>query len=66
MNHKGNKTSEAGSNGKKKKQSVKLNVPSYVKIALRSALRYFRFSFQRISRFRQPLKGENVKYSSLF
>ena len=37
----------------------------YVKIALRSASSYFWFSFQRNSRFRQPLKGENVKYSDI-
>ena len=37
----------------------------YVKIALRSTSSYFWFSFHRNSRFRQPLKGENVKYSDI-
>ena len=60
-NHKGNKTIKAGSNGKKK--NSQWNYMYYVKIALRSASSYFWFSFLRNSRFRQPLKGEKVKYS---
>ena len=37
----------------------------YVKIAWRSASSYLWFSFQKNSRFRKPLKGENVKYSDI-
>ena len=48
-----------------KKKHSQWNYMYYVKIALRSASSYNWFSFQRNSRFRQPLKGENVKYSDI-
>lgn len=48
-----------------KKKHSQWNYMYCVKIALRSALSYNWFSFQRNSRFRQPLKGENVKYSDI-